>query len=156
MKSFVKAGLKIVLCPVLTAFLLSLTGCSARIDYTLPDDPVLFTSGTFINPDDPEDRYYSIEYNGRTYIAYGTFCRRITGDDVGKCLGYEVRDGAEDKDLLFYALTGDTGCDLLVRIDAVGFMSQPDFFRAVDTKWKDVFTADFLLPENPDCITFWD
>lgn len=35
-------------------------------------DPIEFEMGGFASEDKPEDAYRTIEYNGRTYLAYGT------------------------------------------------------------------------------------
>jgi len=59
------------------------------IDYELPADATAFNTGTFINPDNKDDTYQSIEYGGRTYIPYGILKKGIDSDDTGRCLEYE-------------------------------------------------------------------
>ena len=62
MKHLLKAaGLLAALC---------LTGCGHDL-YALPEDPVVFETATFVNPDDPEDTFQSVERDGRTYILFG-------------------------------------------------------------------------------------
>lgn len=63
--------------------MLLLGGCGSRIDYSLPANPIEFNTGTFINPNNPDDEYISIEYNGRTYITYGTINGIVPKDDLG-------------------------------------------------------------------------
>ena len=126
------------------AFLLFLAGCGQRIDFELPEKPIEFHTGTFVNPADPDDTYMSIEYNGRTYIGYGTLKSRIDGDDVGKCLGYIVQDGMIMKDSRIFLLNADPDANYLVRFSIGGFMEQPDFFRALDSRGKAIVT--------PECI----
>ena len=68
---------------------IALTSCGKSIDYELPADAAAFNTGTFINPDNKDDTYQSIEYGGRTYIPYGTLKKGIDSDDTGRCLEYE-------------------------------------------------------------------
>lgn len=69
--------------------ILILGGCGSRIDYSLPANPIEFNTGTFINPNNPDDGYISIEYNGRTYIPYGTINGIVPKDEMVDCLGYQ-------------------------------------------------------------------
>jgi hypothetical protein len=126
------------------ALLPILTGCGKRIHYELPETPIEFHTGTFVNPVDPDDTYQSIEYNGRIYIAYGTIKKSIHGDDVGTCLGYIVQDGAAMKDERIFLLTGDSAANYLVRCDIGGIMAQPIFFRALDTQGKGIGTPGYI------------
>ena len=132
--------------------LLFLTGCGRRIDYELPENPIEFHTGTFVNPSDPDDTYQSIEYDGRTYIVYGTIRKSIKGDDVGKCLGYIVQDGTVMKDTRVFLLNADPDANYLVRFAVGGFMNQPDFFRALDTRGKMIDTPPYI--ESLD-YSFW-
>ena len=109
--------------------LLILAGCGRRMDDELPENPIEFHTGTFVNPSDPDDTYQSFEYDERTYIVYGTIKKTINGDDVGKCLGYIVQDGVTMKDARIFLLNADSSANYLVRCDVGGIMDQPDFFR---------------------------
>ena len=129
---------------IAAAMLPLLTGCSRRIDYDLPKSPIEFHTGTFINPADSEDSYQSIEYDGRTYIGYGTLKNSIDGNDVGKCLGYIVQDGVVMKDVRLLLLNNDPDANYLVQIFTDGFMNQPIFFRAIDTKGKAIGTPQYI------------
>ena len=133
--------------------LLFLTGCGRRIDYELPENPIEFHTGTFVNPSDPDDTYQSIEYNGRTYIGYGTLRNSINGDDVGKCLGYIVQDDVIMKDVRVVLLNADPGANYLVRFSVGGMMEQPDFFRARDSKGKPISTPPYIESLNP---SYWE
>ena len=126
------------------AFLLFLAGCGQRIDFELPEKPIEFHTGTFVNPADPDDACQSIEYDGRTYIWYGTLTGKIDGNDVGKCLGYLVQDGAVMKDSRIFLLNADPDANYLVRFSIGGFMDQPDFFRALDSKGKTISTPPYI------------
>ena len=140
--------------PLIILPLLCLTlCCGCGIDKDLPADPTAFQTGSFTNPADPEDGYLSIEYNGRVYIPYGTLRTRLTGRDVGPCLGYTVQDGEPQTDVRIFLLNADPEANFLLRMAVNGIMEQPDFFRATDTAGKNV-------PE-PDCIeslhyAFWE
>jgi len=129
----------------LAAALLSfLSGCGKRIDMELPEKPIEFHTGTFVNPADPDDTYQSIEYNGRTYIGYGTLKGSIDGDDVGQCLGYIIQDGTIMKTVRIFPLTADPDANYLVEIFTDGFMNQPFFFRALDTRGKPIDTPRYI------------
>ena len=129
---------------VAAAFQLFPAGCGRQIDFELPKDPVEFHTGTFVNPADPDDACLSIEYNGRTYIWYGTLKHKIDGDDVGKCLGYIVQDGVIMKDSRIFLLNADPDANYLVRFSIGGMMDQPDFFRALDSKGKTIGTPPYI------------
>jgi len=122
----------------LCLILLALAGCAKRIDYSLPDDPVEFIADTFTNPADENDEHLSLEYNGRVYILYGKLKSSIDGNDVGKCVGYYVQDGRKMEDVRFFLLADDENAIFLVSMDTAGVMNQLDFFRAVDTKEKNI------------------
>ena len=134
------------------AFLFVLSGCGRRIDYGLPATPIEFHTGTFVNPADSDDTYLSIEYDGRTYIMYGTLKSRIDGDDLGKCLGYIVQDGTVMKDTRIFLLNADPDANYLVRFSIGGIMDQPDFFRALDTKGKTISTPGYIQSLD---YSFW-
>ena len=135
-----------------SVLLLFLTGCGKRIDHKLPESPIEFHTGTFVNPDDFDDSYQSIEYEGRTYIGYGTLKNSIDGNDVGKCLGYIVQDGVVMKDVRLLLLNDDPDANYLVQIFTDGFMNQPIFFRAIDTKGKEIGVPPYI--ENLD-YPYW-
>ena len=145
MKSPIKARpVKLTAVFLAAAFQLFLAGCARRIDYDLPEKQIEFHTATFVNPADPDDTCQSIEYNGRTYIWYGTIKNKIGGDDVGKCLGYIVQDGVVMKDSRIFLLNADPDANYLVRISTGGVMEQPDFFRALDSKGKIISTPQYI------------
>ena len=138
---------------VAAALHLFLTGYGKRIDYGLPEKPIEFHTGTFVNPADPDDTCQSIEYDGRTYIWYGTIKHRIGGNDVGKCLGYIVQDGVVMKDSRIFLLNADPDANYLVLISTGGIMEQPDFFRALDSKGKTISTPQYIESLNS---SYWE
>ncbi len=135
---------RILIALFICLIMLMLAGCGNRIDYSLPDNPIVFNANTFINPADKNDTYLSLEYNGRVYIPYGNLTGSIDGKDVGKCLGYYVQDGNKMEDTRIFLLTDDSNANFLIRIDTVGVMSQPDFFRAVDTKGENIDIPQYI------------
>ena len=129
---------------IAAALLPFLAGCGSRIDTELPENPIEFVTGSFVNPSDPDDTYQSIEYNGRAYIGYGTLKGSIGGDDIGQCLGYVVQDGTVMKDVRVFLLKADPDANYLVQIFTDGFMNQPLFFRALDTGKKEIATPRYI------------
>ena len=141
---------------------LAFAGCGNRIDYSLPDNPIAFETGTYENPYDDEDTYLSIVYNGRTYIGYGTIKGKIAAEDVGKCLGFIVQDNVRYEESRIFILKDDPDSNYLCRFETEGVMNQPDFFRAIDTVGQDIYTPDYIedlgydfwknksLPEPPE------
>ena len=130
----------IALLLVMAAF----AGCVQRIDLSLPESPRAFDTGTYVNPDDPDDTYATIRLDGRVYAVCGTAASRMTGKDVGKCLGYIVQDGEERMDDRVFPLSADPERNYLVVITVNGFMDQPIFYRALDTAGKDIETPAFV------------
>ena len=127
-----------------TIAVLAIAGCGKKADYSLPDNPIAFETGTYVNPGDEEDAYTSIEYNGRTYIGYGTIKGNIRANEVGDCLGYIVQDGTKLEDSRVFLLADDTDANYLGRFDTVGVMNQPDFYRAIDTVGQVVNTPAYI------------
>lgn len=131
---------------ILTALLIlaSSAGCFGEREQELQDGSVGFETRKFINPADPEDGYMAIEYNGRTYLPYGTVKTALRDRDLGACLGYIVQDGVPDENLRVYLLADDPDANWLVEKNVKGFMDQPVFLRAADTAGKDIEIPDFV------------
>ncbi|WP_303787894.1 hypothetical protein [Ruminococcus flavefaciens] len=128
---------------------LMMCGCqrgSYGINYELPDEPIKFSTQTFVSPVDKNDTYSAIKYNDRLYIPYGTLDKTLKGDDVGACLGYIVQDGVEDKGARIYLLTATD--DYLAEIFINAGMQQPIFFRAEDTIGKNIDTPSYIHSLN--------
>ncbi len=122
--------------------LLGLAGCGTPVNYDLPEEPIEFHTVEFTNPDDPEDGYLAIEYKGRCYIPYGT--GSVGGKDLGPCLGYIVQEGEQREDDRIFPLTADPAENYLAERSVGGFMDQPIFYRATDTRGRDVDTPCFI------------
>ena len=135
------------------SMILIFSGCGSRIDYSLPTNPIEFKTRTFTNPNNLDDNYITIEYNGRTYIPYGTINGILPKDEIGDILGYIVQDGIKMEDSRVFLLTGDPDANHLGRLETEGVMNQPDFYRAIDTAGQDIPTPKFIDDLGYD---FWN
>lgn len=81
----------------LTIIALCITGCSGKIDYSLPDNPIEFSSSIFVNPANADDEYAAIEYELRIYIPFGTLKGSLNDSGIGKCPGFLVQNGQKPK-----------------------------------------------------------
>ena len=123
---------------------LCITGCSGKVDYSLPDNPVEFSSSSFVNPVNAEDEYAAIEYKGRTYRPFGTLKGSLNNSDIGECLGFLVQDGQKLESVRIFTLSSDDNANFLLEKDTEGEMSQASFYRAVDTVGKDITIPAFI------------
>lgn len=124
--------------------ILCITGCSGRIDYSLPDNPIEFSSSVFVNPANAEDEYAAIEYKGRMYIPFGTLNGSLNNSDIGECLGFLVQDGQKLESVRILTLSADDDVNFLLEQDTEGDMSQASFYRAADTVRKDISIPSFI------------
>ena len=123
---------------------LCLTGCGSD-RYALPENPVVFENGTFVNPDDPEDSFCSVEWDGRTYIMFGIEKGMTT--HFGTCLGYI----AGDENARIFAAEGLPETEYLISYYIAGEMEQAVYLRCIDTRGQPA-------PEQLDSYgyPFWD
>lgn len=135
---------KILLC--LLAVLVVFTGCSYSANYELPPNPEGFETYEY-------QGFMAVDYNGRTYVPYGTLKGTINGKHIERCVGYIIQDGQEMKDTRLYLLNDDENCDYLMEYTVVGEMEQPMFLRAVDTIGCDTVQLDFIESLEYD---FWE
>lgn len=131
---------------------LALTGCGNMTYPDLPKDAIAFEMGTFVDAAHDQARYGTIEYEGRTYIGYGTLGKGLHKGDIDRCIGYIVMDENSssitdpgDTSVRIYTLSGDTGHNYLMDRDAAtDLMTQPSFWRATDTQGADIPTPGFI------------
>ena len=152
--------IKILTAILIVLFLFCLTSCNIRYP-ELGKDAIAFQAGSFVDENDDSAGYLTIEYNGRTYIPYGTLKGTLTAKDLDKCIGYIVRDenssfvvNKDDTDTRIYTLTDDPDNNFLMEYYiGTTLMNQPSFFRALDTKGKDI-----IIPEIVDSLGyhFWE
>ncbi len=129
---------------VLMLMIVAVTGCGSKIDYGLPDNPIEFNTSTFANPSNEADEYSAIDYEGRKYIPFGTLKGSLGSADAGECLGYLVQEGQKLEEVRLFTLADDREVNYLVEIDTEGEMSQPSFYRAVDTVGKEIDVPPFI------------
>ena len=133
------------------ALMLCLTACGNRIYPDLPEDPISFEMGVYLDPDDPDDAGYgTLEYEGRTYIVYGTLGKTLHKKDIDQCIGYIVMDensssvtDPDDKNTRVYTLADDPEHNYLMEYDSI-FMNIPSFWRAMDTQGKNIADPAYI------------
>ena len=137
-----KAAVLGLLAAVITVFL---AGCGGPRYPELPADAAAFEMGAYIDEADDDAGYGVIEYEGRTYMPYGTICRTVQAKDVAACIGYIVQDGEPLPDTRIYTLAGDPAHHYLMEY-YVGttLMNQPIFWRATDTWGQEIPTPAYI------------
>lgn len=118
--------------------LLALAGCGNIFEAKkLPIDPEVFQEKEYTNPDNPDDSYVCISYNGRLYVPYGTLGSRIDEDEPNECIGYVKREDAPD-DTTIHVFTFSSTDDLLFEYAVGAEMETPMVLRAIDTQGEDI------------------
>ena len=135
---------------LLGVLILGLTGCGIKYP-DLKDDAIAFDMGEYIDESD-DGSYGTIEYKGRVYIPYGTLKGFIKSKDIKECIGYIIQNensssivDLDDKDTRIYTLVDDPDENYLMEYYiATTLMNQPSFWRAVDTKDKNIDTPKYI------------
>ena len=130
---------------------LSLTGCGIKYP-DLEKDAIEFQTGNYIDENDDSAGYLTIEYNGRTYMPYGTLKGSLKEKDIDKCIGYIIQNensssiiDKDNKDTRIYTLIDDKENNFLMEYYiGTDLMNQPSFYRAIDTKNKDINIPKFI------------
>ena len=143
---------KILFIPFLI-FIFTLCGCGRTNYPALPDDPIAFEMGTFEDTEHDSALFGTLEYEGRMYIGYGTISNTFKKDDVDQCIGYIVMDenstsnpDSNNTNVRVYTLTGDDDHNFLMNYDNTAglTMNQPSFWRAIDTKDRDIEIPQYI------------
>lgn len=137
---------------VILLSLFVLNGCAKKSLPDLPNDAAAFEFGSFEDVEHDHALFGTIEYNGRTYIAYGTTNRLFKPGCVESCVGYIIQDehsasvaDPNNTDRRVYTVTGDSEQNFLIEYDdTVKLMNQPTFYRATDTKGKAINVPDYI------------
>ncbi|MBP0988707.1 MAG: hypothetical protein J6S92_10545 [Oscillospiraceae bacterium] len=140
---------------MLTAVLLLtmlLGGCGDPANYDLPAQPQEFKVSDFTNPELNTDAYASIEYNGRSYIPFGTLTRKLKGSDVGECLGYITQMDLKDEATRILLLQSDSDSNFLIAVNTKSESLETTVMRAIDMKKKDIPIPDLIKDEEYE---FW-
>lgn len=137
---------------LMSIIVLSLTGCGIKYP-DLERDAIGFQMSNFIDESDPnESGYLTFEYNGRTYMPYGSLKGTIKEEDIDKCIGYIIQDensssvvDKNDKNTRIYTLSSDKDNNFLMEYYiGTTLMNQPSFYRAIDTKNKNITIPKFI------------
>ena len=112
--------------------IIMLTGCGLFGPGELPEDPIIFETGTL----EADSLYKTILWDGRVYAPYGTTARRSLGRKLGHISG--------DEETRIYALEDIASKEYLVEYLQTGLMDTPAVYRELDTKGQpapDVVTS---------------
>lgn len=149
----------IVICAVMI-LLFALSGCTGKTLPDLPKNAIAFDMGTFNDSGHDNALFGSLEFNGRTYIAYGTINSKYKQNCIESCIGYVIQNehsssvvDPDNTSRRIYTLSGDTDHNFLLEYDdTVKLMDQPTFYRAIDTNGKNI-----LIPNYIDALgyEFW-
>jgi len=139
------------ICSIFVAFIILLCGCSNSLDIEYPDNPIKFETYTYVNPDNADDTYRAFKYNKREYIPYATLENSVAQNDISTCLGCIVQDGKET-DTWVVTLSDSDNNDYLMLYYPNTHNQQPEFYRAIDTKGKEISTPDYISDEK---FEFW-
>lgn len=121
----------------------------------LKENAISFIMGEY-KSDIDDTLYGSLNYNDRIYIPYGTLKGQIKTKDIKNCIGYIIQDensssttNLNDKDTRVYTLVNDKDENfLMVYYIGESLMNQPDFYRALDTKDKNIEIPNFIDKED--------
>jgi hypothetical protein len=143
---------KLLIILVTIILLASMSACNRSKYPGLTTDAIAFYEDSYVDVNDDDAEYTTIEYEGRTYLLYGTSNSSFQTKDVEKCIGYIVQEknGASsseegDTDTRVYTLADDVECNYLMVYDSGStLMNQPDFMRAIDTVHKEISTPEYI------------
>ena len=129
-----------------------MTGCMGKTLPDMPSDAIEFNMGTFHDTEHDDALFGSIEYNGRTYIPYGTSNNKYEKSDIESCIGYIIQNAnsstvidPNNTNRRIYTLSVDPEHNYLMDFDdSIKLMNQPTFYRAIDTNGKKIDTPIFI------------
>ena len=126
---------------LIISLVLLLTVCGLKYP-ELESDAISFIPSSFIDENDDDAAYRTIEYKDRIYMPYGTIKKTVRSSDIDKCIGYIE----EDKDTRIYTLKADENNNFLMEYYiGTTLMNQPVFYRAVDTNGVDIDVPKYIL-----------
>lgn len=137
-------------CALLTA---GLCGCDNSLSLSYPEEPIQFVTYSFKNPADPDDGYEAFDFQNRTYIPYSSNGRSVMADEAEVCLGCIVQDGeVREGDWVVRLTAFKDNDDFLMLYSPNGGMQPEIFFRAIDTKEKQIQLPEYI---SSDCYKYW-
>jgi predicted small lipoprotein YifL len=136
---------------MIVILLVALSACGKDGYPGMPADATGFPCGTYVDAQG-DTEYATIEYEGRTYLLYGTANSNFhPSKDVDACIGYVIEDSDDstpqndsNTDARIYTLTADPDHNYLLQYAAGAFMEQPSFLRALDTRQSNITTPDYM------------
>ena len=120
-------------------------GCGPRSKST--EAGTAYMLEEYVNPDNENDVFMSIEYNEREYIPFGTTYEDVDDVDTDECIGY-VENASDESDTNDKLYTSDDTEDYLMRYyesEDDNTDEKPVFYRAVDTKGTEVETPEYIF-----------
>ena len=136
---------KVLLPAMVVLALFGLTACSG-IEYTIPENPIEFEQGSYVNPDDTTDMYDTISYNGKTYAPYGALANVLSQEEVDTVLGYVVDiTNPTDESVLVVTLSKDYDHNFLMLVEDNG-TGEITFYRDLATADEDIEVYGYIEP----------
>lgn len=148
--------MRIVFAAAAAAVALLMTACGdsaeSKYDFTMPDQPTEFVTKVVNDPNEDSLSYAAVEYDGKTYVTYGTLEGELEQSDLGNCLGYMVQDGQKLEDVRIFTLAADPDQNYLLCMDKQGMMEKR-FFRNSETLGQDITTPSFIKTKD---YSYWE
>ena len=119
-------------------------GCAGMYGTVLPSNPIAFSSFPVTDSKNTNDKYYSIEYNGRIYVPFGTVKSTLKKSEIDQCLGY-LDFGTGPNNNHICTLTADPNNDFLVRVYGYDPTEKPAFYRASDTYHQQINIPTYIM-----------
>ncbi len=123
---------------------LLICGCAGMYGTVLPSNPIAFSSFPVTDSKNTNDKYYSIEYNGRIYVPFGTVKSTLKKSEIDQCLGY-LDYGTGPNNNHICTLTADPNNDFLVRVYGYDPTEKPAFYRASDTYHQQINIPTYIM-----------
>ena len=119
-------------------------GCAGMYGTVLPSNPIAFSLFPVTDSKNTTDKYYSIEYNGRIYVPFGTAKSTLKKSDIDQCLGY-LDYGTGPNNIHICTLIADPNNDFLVRVYGYDPTEKPAFYRASDTYSQQINIPTYIM-----------
>lgn len=136
---------------LLVTLMCILTGCGVKYP-ELEKDAIGFKTNSYIDENDDNAGYLTIEYNGRIYMPYGTLKETLKEKYIEKCIGYIIQNennssviDINNKNTRIYTLSDDKDNNFLMEhYIGTDLMNPQSFYRAIDTRDKDIDIPEYI------------